>query len=256
MARVELSDLPEKKKKVVGKKTPIGKTTVVNKRKIESTEKPTVKKIKRDLEKEKSKDTKKPKVKTAESSDLKAKPKAKPKVKSKGKKTLNKSATELAAIRESLAAEGQALLEKLGDNVFDENRAYVEQYKHMFTQLCLMSGIAEEQYLTKKQSRDIYALMKLYDQMREVIADMKALQNVGQYIDAIVSEVINPFTRTASQVMLDLINSNNMNCKRLLDLNVAQQIETHMKSQGKIGGQKLQEGYTASIENIRRILAG
>lgn len=231
MSRIELGDLPTKKPKV---KKPLGKTSV----------------------KEEVKKPKTPKLK------IKAKVKAKEEVEKSKKPLLKKRKkkkikTELVASdRQHLIDEGNALLEKLGNNVFDENRAYLDQYRHMFDKLITMSEIAEDQYMTKKQSRDIYALMKLYDQMREVIADLKALQNVGQYIDAVVSEVINPFTKTASQVMLDLINAVNVYNKRTLDPDVARAVEDLMKSIGKTSGQKIQEGYNASIENLRRILQG
>lgn len=228
MARIELGDLPTDKKPTKSKAKIKSKST-------------------KQVEEVKSKKTK-PKIKTKSE---KTKEPKKSLVKKKKKKT-----DLIVSDRQSLIDEGNALLEKLGNNVFDENRAYLDQYRHMFNKLITMSEIAEGQYMTKKQSRDIYALMKLYDQMREVIADLKALQNVGQYIDAVVSEVINPFTKTASQVMLDLINAVNVYNKRTLDPDVARAVEDLMKSIGKTSGQKIQEGYNASIENLRRILQG
>jgi hypothetical protein len=249
MARIELGDLPTSNKPTKSKsKKPVVKSRLKDEEVVKA------KKPKKPILKSKSKDEDKPKLK---------KPVAKLKTKSikaKDTKTLvkkKKKKTDLiVSDRQSLIDEGNALLENLGNNVFDENRAYLEQYRHMFHKLATMSEMAENQYMDKKQSRDIYALMKLYDQMREVIADLKALQNVGQYIDAVVSEVINPFTKTASQVMLDLINAVNVYNKRTVDPDVARAVEDLMKSIGKTSGQKIQEGYNASIENLRRILQG
>lgn len=232
MSRIELGDLPTTKK-------PKSKAKI----------KPKLTKAVEEVK------PKKPKLKN-KSASTKEPIKAKEPAKALLKKKKKKKTDLIVSDRQSLIDEGNALLEKLGSNVFDENRAYLDQYRHMFNKLITMSEIAEDQYMTKKQSRDIYALMKLYDQMREVIADLKALQNVGQYIDAVVSEVINPFTKTASQVMLDLINAVNVYNKRTLDPDVARAVEDLMKSIGKTSGQKIQEGYNASIENLRRILQG
>ena len=119
--------------------------------------------------------------------------------------------------------------------------------------------------LTEERRRDLVKVVRgeaegarvaVRNIRRDANADLKALQNVGQYIDAVVSEVINPFTKTASQVMLDLINAVNVYNKRTLDPDVARAVEDLMKSIGKTSGQKIQEGYNASIENLRRILQG
>jgi hypothetical protein len=243
MSRVELGDI--KKPKI--------------KPKVKTVEQPKVKKKIKPKVKKKIK----PKVKTVE--QPKVKTVEQPKVKKKINKNLDKKTVKVKKKKtqkldissgKDLIAEGNAILERMSENIFDENRIYLDQYKHMFQKLAAMSEIAEHQYFAKKQSRDIYALMKLYDQMREVIADLKALQNVGQYIDAVMDDVIEPFAKTAIQALLDLISSTNAYSKRNLDPEFSKLLEEQLKSFGKIGGIMLQEGYDAAVENTRRILEG
>lgn len=188
-------------------------------------------------------------------------PTAKPAVKTK---TIDKSTRkdpaliELQKNKQALIDEGNALLEQIGENVFDDNRRYVAQYESMFKQLIVISGIAETKYLESKQGKDIYALMKVYDQMRECIADMKSLQSVGHYIDALVQDVLNPLGTSFSQTMLEFVNNVNSYVKNHRNIDPAVQAEmvAYVGTQSRTVAIGINEAYHASLENTSKILAG
>jgi len=210
----------------------------------------------------------KPKVTTQGKPKLKTKEVPKPKLKTKSlvkdKKDLpskltgksSKSLQDLQKHKAALVAEANGLIEQMGDNVFDDNRRYVNQYETMFKQLITISDMAEKKYFKSKDSRDIYALMKVYDQMRDVIADMKSLQNVGEYIDALVQDVLNPFAMTTSQSILDFVNHLNSYVRKNIPTDLQDEVIKYCKTQAKASAVKMKESYLASIENTKRILTG
>jgi hypothetical protein len=98
--------------------------------------------------------------------------------------------------------------------------------------------------------------MKVYDQMRDVIADMKSLQNVGEYIDALVQDVLNPFAMTTSQSILDFVNHLNSYVRKNIPTDLQDEVIKYCKTQAKASAVKMKESYLASIENTKRILTG
>lgn len=246
--KIELSEMTTKRKAIPEKK----KAKVVVKQ-----EKPSIK----------TKPKVAPKVKPKIKPKVAAKPKLKVKAKVSTKETKkdlpakltgksSKSLQDLKKHKEALIAEADGILERMGDNVFDDNRRYVNQYESMFRQLVTISEMAEEKYFKSKDSRDVYALMKVYDQMRDVIADMKSLQNVGEYIDALVQDVLNPFATTTSQSILDFVNHLTAYMRKHVPSEVQADTIKYCKTQAKASAVKINEAYLASIENTRRILTG
>lgn len=112
------------------------------------------------------------------------------------KKKKKKTGLALPSANEGrdLDAQMQDVLAAIPDAVKQENDQLTE-YQVMFTKLRRMARICERLYFAKKQSRDVYALMKIYDQMREIIADMRALRDVGQLGDTLNAEVLGPLAQ-------------------------------------------------------------
>lgn len=83
-----------------------------------------------------------------------------------------------------------------------ENEHYTE-YLHLYTTLQEMVRIGEEQYLEKKQTRDVYALMAMYSQLREVIADIRTITDSGEQAQMLVEEVLQPLISSITQLTID-----------------------------------------------------
>lgn len=157
---------------------------------------------------------------------------------------------------DKIIEQGQALIERMEDSVFDQNREQFEQYRAMFDNLVDIANTCLTRYEDNKQTREIYALMKVYDQLREVIADMKALQDVSDYLSNIDENVLRPLSTAAADQLMDLLRSLNTKANSILSPDQAAALMDHMKKQSKNTGLKLKEAYNASLSNARKILVG
>lgn len=228
MREIELSDVKKPKTKI----KPKAKDFVKPKRKGTEPEKVVKKKKKVEKDSEKSK---KPKV---------------PKKAKRTKKGLkNLESGELIAV-------GEEQVERLQSSAFDSSREQIDQYIRMFSKLRRIAKIAEKQYFTKKQSKDIYALMKVYDQLREVIADMRALQDVSEYVESINFEVLQPYVQQTAQSLIDLIRSITQFAEGRLNEEDAAALILYVKKKGKATGVNLNDAYRNAVDNTRNILAG
>lgn len=157
---------------------------------------------------------------------------------------------------DQLIEEGQAQVERLSSAAFDNNREQVDQYVIMFNKLVRIARKAERVYFKNKQSRDIYALMKVYDQLREVIADMRAMQDISEYVDQLDYDVMQPLAQASAQSIVDMTRSIGQFIKSHLSPEDAHLIENYVKSKAKAAGVSLNDAYRASVNNTRKILAG
>lgn len=85
----------------------------------------------------------------------------------------------------------------------DSESAFLEEYTHIFKSLQKLTRIAEKKYKTSEQSRDIYALMAMYSQMRECIADMRAIKDLNEMSDALIRAILDPLLRSVGQVLVE-----------------------------------------------------
>ena len=107
--------------------------------------------------------------------------------------------TELA----TMEAQVGELMADIPDVIKQENDQIAE-YMIMFDKLRSMARECEAKYMAKKESRDIYALMQLYNQMREVIADLRALRDVTQLGDILNEEVLGPFAEASANSIVKI----------------------------------------------------
>lgn len=96
--------------------------------------------------------------------------------------------------------EGYSVIQALPDPVKQENEQIIECIR-MFTQLRNMARTLEERFEANPSSQTVYALMKIYDQVREIIADLRALRDVQQMGDTLNREVISPYTRAVAAAL-------------------------------------------------------
>ena len=99
--------------------------------------------------------------------------------------------------------EAQQYIEAIPDIIRQENEQ-IDEYIRMFEQMKLIVRKAETTYLEKGQGRDLYPLMQVYNQMRELIADLRALRDVGQLGEVISSEVVSPFAQLGGNTMVKM----------------------------------------------------
>lgn len=261
MAAIELSDIGfsgKKKKGIkVKKKSSIKPKTTVKKAKVVSSAKIRVKKKKT----ESFKDVPialDPTVLYAEAAEEgkritdkreKAAKKAKAKEKLEEQKPKKKK-KNLPAVMDTGEMQTQVseILDALPDVVKQENQQ-LDEYIHMFNTLQTVARIAEEKYVETQQSRDIYPLMQVYNQMRELIADLRALRDVGQLGEVMNSEVLSPFANMSASIMIKLVQDAKAWSKsHSSDLSFIQNFSDAVDNLLRKSAKDMEQSYHASLQ--------
>jgi hypothetical protein len=112
---------------------------------------------------------------------------------------LKKAATSV----EDLDSQFIEVLSGIPDSVKQENEQ-IQEYLRMFSKLKRIARMTERQVIQNKSTRGIYPLMQVYREMREVIADLRALRDVGQMGELLNDEVLNPFAQSCVTSIVNL----------------------------------------------------
>lgn len=161
---------------------------------------------------------------------------------------------EAGAELENQFEEALEVVERM-PSVFEQENEQLSQYRHMFTKLKKMIRIAEKKYMDSHQSRDMYAVLKAYDQMREMIADLRALADYTQHVETLKVDVIDPFTQSVAAALIeyhkgvDKYLQQNMSSA---DFRLANQKLKHLASEA---GVKIQENRNSAYTGIESMFA-
>lgn len=169
--------------------------------------------------------------------------------KAKKKKTKSLS-TDLAV----LEGEIMDVIADIPDAIKQENDQ-IQEYMTMFKQCQSMARICEAAYRDKKQSRDIYALMKLYDQMREIIADLRALRDVGQLGEILNSEVLGPFAESAGTILVSVFHAVNAWNKKNLPVESIHGAQTAVQQIIRRHAKDIEQSYQAALDKTVQIFS-
>lgn len=120
-----------------------------------------------------------------------------------GKKVKKKAGVPTGTELVMMEAQVGELMADIPDVIKQENEQ-IGEYLIMFDKLRDMARECENKYLDKKESRDIYALMQIYNQMREVIADLRALRDVGQLGEILNTEVLGPLVESSANSIVKI----------------------------------------------------
>ncbi|QZE60094.1 hypothetical protein pEaSNUABM35_00177 [Erwinia phage pEa_SNUABM_35] len=172
-------------------------------------------------------------------------------IKKKSKKDkAKKGITDVAVL------EGQLLevIDEIPDVIKQENEQIAE-YMTMFVQCQDMARICEAQYKKSKQSRDIYALMQLYNQMREIIADLRALRDVGQLGEILNAEVLGPFAESAGTILVGVFHQINAWNKKNLPVELISAAQNSTQNIIRRAAKDVEQSYQAGLDKTVQIFS-
>lgn len=193
---------------------------------------------------------KKKKKKTESVSDRKKKAKQLPAVTN----NVNTNVETYEYQEEIISSEFDAEYQRILQSTSVEDRDQIEEYNLMFRKLQTISRTFEEKSI-KGSSKDVYALMKVYDQMREVIADMKALKDVTALADSIQQQALLPFAKSTVQELSNFRSIILKNAKLYLQPKDIVKFEEALDQQFTQCGYSLDEAYRAARNNIVELYA-
>lgn len=131
--------------------------------------------------------------------------KLRPKKKATSKKSRSKKSSAKKAVTQK--KEIQALEKDILKNPpvpsIQEDTAYLDEYMSMFRKLRKMRKMAEQKYMLSRSSRDIYALVAIYSQQREVIADIRASTDLSKHAHIIIDSILQPMMNSMAQELLN-----------------------------------------------------
>jgi hypothetical protein len=86
----------------------------------------------------------------------------------------------------------------------NQDVAFHDEYMHMFKSLQKNIRALEKDLKYSRSTRNIYALIGLYNEQREVIADIRAVSDYTENINRIMVSVIQPLFSSVTQSNLDI----------------------------------------------------
>lgn len=244
MIEVELGALAKKKKRVLKKRRP-----------AEAEAAPKPRRLKKRVEEDAA-----PKRKLVRRKKVTTEPEktVKKKVTSKKKRTgisVTSSKEERQRELERLKAEAEAVIERIPATNGDDAEQ-LQQYRHMFDKLVDIAEILENNIVTNRNGREVYPLMQTYNQIREVIADMRALRDVGAMGATLNDEVIGPMMQSIAQDTVDLYQDLLRTVNSHLDPAQAKAMTPKINQLFSRAGTAMQRSYESALEKSQTVLGG
>lgn len=81
---------------------------------------------------------------------------------------------------------------------------FYDEYRHMFLQLKKNIRVFEKELRFNKSTRNVYALISMYSQQREIMADVRAITDHTENISRIMTSLIQPLFSNITQSNLDI----------------------------------------------------
>ncbi len=157
---------------------------------------------------------------------------------------------------QSDALEGQLLdaIAHVPPSVQRDNEQF-QEYLMMFKACQKMARVIELRFEDRQSPRDVYPLMKLYEQMREIIADLRAIKDVTELGEVVNAEVISPLVESLGAVLIgyhqNVIAWINANCTNDQIANA----NHHLKKELQKTAKDMEQSYHNSLEKTMQIFA-
>ena len=132
---------------------------------------------------------------------------------------------------------------------------YLEEYLRLFVTNRRIIRMFEKKLLENPMSRDVYALMTLYSQQREIINDIRMISDLGGQVELIHAHVLRPYTSNLIQSVTDcyyqLRTLISQTCKKDTQFALDQLTDLIKQLSLAING-----GQSSAIEELNRIMLG
>jgi hypothetical protein len=175
--------------------------------------------------------------------------------KEKPRKKVLPSSSELKGRAANLKAEIQddiadtdAKIDEFTDNT------WIKTYSIMFRKLKRIMRIVETKTLLSESAQDIYALMALYNQMREVIADIRSMIDLSQNTQRITDQILYPLVRDISNNYVDAIFVIRKTLRANVESDRYIELKADLDSCLKEHAKYIQSSYERSSENLAKLL--
>ncbi len=136
---------------------------------------------------------------------------------------------------------------------FTEN-THMKVYASLYENLKQIIERAEERCKKSNRSTDIYALMQLYNQQREVIADIRATTDFSQQANKLVHNVLRPLISDVGQSMIDVMYALGRDVREVVDQEDYKKYKKMSDDYMKEYGRFLQQCYIRASDQVNALL--
>ena len=135
------------------------------------------------------------------------------------------------------------------------DNTWMNTYEVMFKKLKrIMTNVENKVLNSDSGSNDIYALMALYNQMREVIADIRSMMDLTQNTQRIIDQILYPLVRDISNNYVDAIFMINKNLRANVESNKYIELKAGTDECLKEHAKYIQAAYEKSSEKLAKLL--
>lgn len=138
---------------------------------------------------------------------------------------------------------------------------FMDEYKHIFGTLGNIIRKLEDQLNNPENkyvsSKDIYALMTMYSQMRETMADMRSITDMNEQAENLAVEVFDPAAKSSGESLVGLFFKINQTLRNhIKDGVLLEGIMADIKGDVAEAARKLQSDFEATRLKIVEVLNG
>ena len=180
-----------------------------------------------------------------------------PKPKKKKKVNHTELKSKAVALRTDVSMDMQSIEMEMQEKKEQQltDNTWMNTYEVMFKKLKrIMTNVENKVLNSDSGSNDIYALMALYNQMREVIADIRSMMDLTQNTQRIIDQILYPLVRDISNNYVDAIFMINKNLRANVESNKYIELKAGTDECLKEHAKYIQAAYEKSSEKLAKLL--
>ena len=180
-----------------------------------------------------------------------------PKPKKKKKVNHTELKSKAVALRTDVSMDMQSVEMEMKEKKEQQltDNTWMNTYEVMFKKLKrIMTNVENKVLNSDSGSNDIYALMALYNQMREVIADIRSMMDLTQNTQRIIDQILYPLVRDISNNYVDAIFMINKNLRANVESNKYIELKAGTDECLKEHAKYIQAAYEKSSEKLAKLL--
>jgi hypothetical protein len=139
-------------------------------------------------------------------------------------------------------------------NGADTDDEQLRELMRMYTELTTIAQILEARIKTTSTSRDVYPLLQTYSQLREVIADIRALRDVGSVALRVREELLIPFVQSLAQDTLTVRGELVADLTRSLGPESKELVSSLVKSVFSRYAAAMQRSYEEAVDRLHVVI--
>ena len=155
----------------------------------------------------------------------------------------------------SVFEEGVDVISALPSQLIQDSEQ-VQEMVRMFDKLRDMATKLEQKFDENPSPQTVYALLKVYDQVRECIADLRALRDISQMGQLLNDEVITPLVQSIASAVSTMYQNIKMDTNKTLPPEYIRQLTSILDSHVQYAATEIEEGYQRSLVKTINVFGG